>query len=69
MAPVKGGKATVSMCEKCVQSKGKKARMEWLRDLKASDRDKDKYRWDRIVEYQKPKRDELAGKIRKIRDE
>lgn len=69
MAPSKGGKATVPMCEKCVKTKGKKALMDWLRDLKISAKEKDRYRWERIENHQKGKRTDIAKKVQKIRDE
>ncbi len=69
MAPSKGGKATTPMCQKCVKSKGTKALMEWLRDLKDATKDTQKYRWNRIVDFQKGKRNDIAKKVQKIRDE
>ena len=63
-AKSKGGVTTVLACAKCNQSKGAKALMQWLKDIKKDN----PYRWDRVVNYQKGKRSEFAIKVRTIRD-
>lgn len=64
-AQSKGGVTTVPACAKCNQSKSDKALMTWLRNTK----DKDPYRWNRIVTHNSGKRNDIAIKIRKVRDE
>ena len=65
IAPSKGGAKTVSACEKCNTSKGKKALMDWLRWVKENREE----RWELIVEHNKGKRTRVARKINKVRDE
>jgi len=65
MAPSKGGQKTVSACEKCNTSKGKKALMDWLRWVKENREE----RWETIVGHNKGKRTRVAHKIHKVRDE
>ena len=65
IAPSKGGAKTVSACEKCNTSKGKKALMDWLRWVKENREE----RWGKIVEHNKGKRTRVARKINKVRDE
>jgi len=65
IAPSKGGAKTVSACEKCNTSKGKKALMDWLRWVKKNREE----RWELIVEHNKGKRTRVARKINKVRNE
>ena len=64
-AQSKGGGATTEACALCNQSKGNKALMEWLRWIKKNDW----YRWNRIKNYNFGKRNFIANKVQKIRDE
>ena len=64
-AKSKGGVTTVPSCKKCNTSKGNKPVMEWLRWVKKND----KYRWTRIVIFNKNKRNDISRKVRKIREE
>lgn len=61
----KGGSNTILACRKCNQSKGDKPLMEWLRWVKHNDR----YRWNRIEEFNYQKKGPIAKKVHKIRDE
>lgn len=61
----KGGVTTTEACATCNQSKGNKPLMEWLRWIK----NYDTYRWNRIKNYNFGKRNAIAVKIQKIRDE
>lgn len=65
IAKSKGGKATIPACQKCNRSKGSKAFMDWLRWLKEND----KYRWDRVEDFHKGKRNDMSKKVQKVRDE
>ena len=65
IAPSKGGKKTVSACKICNSSKGDKALMEWLRWVKENKSE----RWESIITHNKGKRNDVAQKIHKIRDE
>ena len=65
IAEIKGGVSTVPACSACNSSKGVKQLMEWLRWVKEND----KYRWKRIVEYNYGRKNKIAQKIQKIRDE
>ena len=64
-AASKGGAITVPACLACNRSKGDKPLMEWLRWIKKNE----PYRWNRIKDYNKGKRTDIAKKIQKIRDE
>ena len=64
-AQSKGGVSTTEACATCNQSKGDKPLMEWLRWLKKND----PYRWNRIKNYNFGKKNLIAIKIQKIRDE
>jgi hypothetical protein len=61
----KGGKKTVNACRACNRSKSDKQLMQWLRDIKESD----PYRWRRIREYNRGKKNPIAKKVQKVRDE
>lgn len=65
IAKTKRGKRTVQACQACNRSKGKKQLMVWLRWVKNND----SYRWNRIVNHNYRKRNDIAGKVQKIRDE
>ncbi len=65
IAKVKGGKTTVPACRTCNTSKGDKPLMEWLRWIKEND----KYRWSRIETFNYGRRNDIAVKVQKIRDE
>ena len=65
IAKTKGGTRTVSACPACNRSKGDKPSMEWFRWLKKNK----KYRWNRIKNYNYRKKNDIAGKVQKIRDE
>lgn len=65
MAQVKGGVTTTPSCAKCNQSKGDKPLMDWLRWIKGNN----PYRWNRIVKYNFGRRNPIALKVQKIRDE
>ncbi len=65
IAKSKGGSRIVRACRACNQSKGSKPLMEWLRWLKKNDR----YRWNRIEEYNYGRKNDIAVKVQKVRDE
>lgn len=65
IAKTKGGVRTVPACAKCNQSKSDKPLMQWLRGLKL----RNPYRWNRIENYNKGKKNDIAIKVQKIRDE
>lgn len=65
IARSKGGKITVPACSACNLSKGDKPLMEWLRWLKINC----PYRWKRICEYNYGRKNSIALKIQKVRDE
>jgi len=65
IAESKRGKRTVPACQACNRSKGDKALMEWLRWLKKNE----PYRWGRITKYNYGKKNDIARKVQKIRDE
>lgn len=65
IARAKGGATTTEACRACNQSKGKKPLMEWLRWIKKND----SYRWNRIKNHNFGKRNTIAVKVQKIRDE
>jgi len=64
----RGGVITIPSCRQCNRMKSAKTPLEWFRNLKYSDRPKDQYRWERIVDYHKWGRNELSELIREIRD-
>jgi 5-methylcytosine-specific restriction endonuclease McrA len=64
-AKSKGGRKTVKACRRCNRSKSNKGLMEWLRWLKKNDL----YRWRRIKNYNYRKKNAIAKKIQKVRDE
>ena len=64
-AQSKGGVKTVPSCAKCNQSKGNKGLMDWIRWIKEND----SYRWSRMKDHNKGKRNDISKKIQKIRDE
>ena len=64
-AKSKGGSRTVPACRACNQSKGTKPLMKWLRWLKKNN----KYRWNRIKKYNYRKKNNIAKKVQKVRDE
>lgn len=61
----KRGVLTVGACKACNGSKGNKALMEWLRWLKQNN----SYRFRRIVKHNKGRRNFIAKKVQKVRDE
>lgn len=65
IAKSKGGKRTMPACQACNRSKGNKPVMVWLRWLKNNNL----YRWDRIKKYNYRKKNSIARKVQKIRDE
>ena len=65
IAQVKGGVTTTPACASCNQSKGSKALMEWLKWLKQNDT----YRWKKIKDNNFGKKNPIAVKVQKIRDE
>ena len=65
IAKSKRGKRTVPACQACNRSKGDKPLMVWLRGLKKND----PYRWNRIKDYNYGKKNDIARKVQKIRDE
>ncbi|RLG29816.1 hypothetical protein DRO03_06250 [Methanosarcinales archaeon] len=65
IAESKRGKRTVPACRACNRSKGDKPLMEWVRWLKKND----PYRWSRIKKYNYGKKNDIARKVQKIRDE
>ena len=62
IAESKGGKRTVPACQACNRSKNDKQLMFWLREVKMNN----KYRWTRMVNHNKNKRNDIASKIRQI---
>lgn len=60
-----GGRVVVPACKECNRSKSDKQPMVWLRGIKKGDAKK----WDKICSYNKGKRNPVAVKVRKIRDE
>ena len=64
-AQSKGGVTTTEACAACNESKGDKPLMEWLRWIKKNDT----YRWNRIRDFNFGKKNPIAIKIQKIRDE
>jgi len=64
-AQSKGGRAIIPACAACNSSKGNKPLMEWFRWVKVNDR----YRWRRIVDYNSGRRNEIAQKVHRVRDE
>jgi len=64
-AKSKGGKQTIDACKPCNRSKSDKALMEWLRDIRSDD----PYRWGRIKNYNKGRKNPIAKKVQKVRDE
>ena len=65
IAESKHGKRTVPACQVCNRSKGDQPLMQWLRGLKKNDQ----YRWNRIKNYNYGKKNDIANKVQKIRDE
>ena len=65
IAESKRGKRTVPACQACNRSKGDKPLMEWLRWLKKNY----PYRWSQIKKYNYRKKNDIAKKVQKIRDE
>ena len=65
IAQSKGGRHTVPACSACNQCKGDKALMLWLRDVKTYDR----YRWLRIERWNNGRRNKIAQKVHRVRDE
>lgn len=65
IAQIKGGKSTTPACAECNQGKGSKALMDWLRWVKSND----SYRWNRIVKHNFGKKNDIARKVQRIRDE
>lgn len=61
----KGGRETVAACKSCNTSKGSKALMQWLRYIKKNN----PYKWRRIREYNRGKKNPIAKKVQKVRDE
>lgn len=61
----KGGVSTVYACRACNQSKGNKPLMEWLRWLKRNDY----YRWSRIRDHNYGRKNPIAQKVQRVRDE
>lgn len=64
-AKIKGGITTVPACKRCNSSKGDKQLMQWLRWLKKNDR----YRWGKIRNHNFGRRNTIALKIQRVRDE
>ena len=65
LAKSKGGVTTIPACKNCNRSKGDKPLMEWLRWVKEND----SYRWNQIIKHNFNKKNDIAQKIQKIRDE
>jgi len=61
----KGGVSTMISCRACNRSKGNKPLMQWLRWLKKYDR----YRWNRIADYNYGRKNPIAQKVHIVRDE
>lgn len=59
------GRTVAPACKQCNQSKGNKQLMKWLRWTKTNRTDL----WTRICDYNKGKRNPIAKKVQKIRDE
>lgn len=64
-AKSKGGITTTNACQSCNRSKSIDSHLSWLRRLKKNK----EYRWTRIKDYQKGKRNEFANKVRKVANE
>ena len=64
-AKTKGGVTTVPACKACNTSKGTKPLMEWVRYVKANNH----YRFRRMCMRNKNKRNNIALKINKIKNE
>lgn len=65
IARTHGGVTTAPACKPCNQSKSNKQLMEWLRWVKTHRTDL----WDKICAHNKRKRNPIAKKVQKIRDE
>ena len=65
IAESKRGKRTVPACQACNRSKSDKPLMGWLRWLKKNK----PYRWSRIKKHNYGKKNDIARKVQKIRDE
>jgi hypothetical protein len=65
MAVSRGGARIVPACRACNRSKSDKQLIVWLHWLKKNDL----YRWNRIEKYNYGKRNDIAKKVQKIRDE
>lgn len=63
-AQVRGGVSTKPACRTCNRSKGAKTVREWFLWLTKNNR----YRWRRIVSYNKYKRSVIAKQVRTIRN-
>lgn len=63
-AKTKGGKTTTPACSFCNQSKGVKSLLSWLRWIKQNNY----YRWNRIKEYHKGKKNSISQLVHKVRD-
>ena len=62
-AQCRGGVSTKPACRKCNRSKGKKTVREWFLWLSKNNR----YRWRRVVSYNKYKRSVISKQVRTIR--
>ncbi len=60
-----GGRTVVPTCAECNQSKSNTGLKEWLRSLRYTYSDK----WEKIVKYNKSKRNKIAQVVREVRDE
>jgi len=65
IARSRGGVTTAPACKPCNQSKSNKQLMEWLRWVKTYRTDL----WEKICAHNKRKRNPIAKKVQKIRDE
>lgn len=65
IAQSKGGKTTVDACRACNRSKGDKQLMKWLREQKSQGTQ----RWRKIKEYNYGRKNPIAKKAQKVRDE
>lgn len=65
IAKSKGGQDTVDACRACNQSKGNKALMAWLRWARRNN----PYRWRKIRNYNYGRKNPIAKKVQKVRDE
>jgi len=61
----KGGRKTIKACRACNRSKGSKAVMGWLRWVKRNN----PYRWRKIRDYNKGRKNSIAEKVHRVRDE